>query len=223
MDEYKAARDNMVESQIRPHQVTDSRILRAMGEIPREIFVPASMKGLAYMDEEVPLDLSATGGAGRHLMAPMPLARLIQLAEVADSDLVLDVGCATGYSTTVLARLADSVVGLECDPALAERASQALLRLEVDNAAVLTGPLEAGYPGEGPYDAVVLNGCVPEVPEALLSQLKDGGRLVAILAEDDFGQACVFHRTGARISRWAAFETGGPPLPGFRKTPQFVF
>lgn len=223
MSDYRAARQNMVDSQIRPNQVTDERLLRALLEIPRESFVPASLRALAYMEEEITVVKASPGTPGRSLVSPMPMARLIQLAEVDPDDLVLDVGCATGYSTAVLARLAESVVGLESDESLAERAGQTLMELGVDNAAVVTGPLPEGYPSEGPFDVIMLNGCVPEVPDRLVKQLNRGGRLVAIIAEHDFGQATLFRNVEGRVSRRAAFDAAAPPLPGFEREQEFVF
>lgn len=217
MSEYAAARFNMVESQIRPNQVTDARLLRALAEIPRERFVPSSLKALAYMEEEIEV------APGRRLLAPMPLARLIQLAEVEPDNLALDVGCATGYSTALLARLAESVVGLDCDERLTEQASQILTELEADNAGVVAGELSEGYASEGPFDVILLNGCVPLVPQALLDQLKDGGRLVAVIAEHDFGRACLFRKSGSRVSQRPVFDAGGPLLPGFAREKTFVF
>ncbi len=217
MSEYAAARFNMVESQIRPNQVTDARLLRALAEIPRERFVPSSLKALAYMEEEIEI------APGRRLLAPMPLARLIQLAEVEPDNLALDVGCATGYSTALLTRLAESVVGLDCDERLTEQASQILTELEADNAGIVAGELSEGYASEGPFDVILLNGCVPLVPQALLDQLKDGGRLVAVIAEHDFGRACLFRKSGSRVSQRPAFDAGGPLLPGFAREKTFVF
>ncbi len=223
MSNYATARLNMVESQVRPNEVTDRRILQAMMEIPREAFVPPSMRALAYIDEEIRLRSAGRDAPGRNLMAPMPLARLIQLAEIEPGDLVLDVGCATGYSTAILARLAESVVGLECDAALAESAGKTLMELGADNAAVVTGALADGYAEEGPYDVILLNGSVPEVPERLLAQLEAGGRLVAILAEGGFGKATLFQNVSSVISERAAFDAGAPPLPGFERAAAFVF
>ena len=223
MSDYAAARHNMVESQIRPNQVTDARLLRALMEVPRESFVPASLRALAYMDQEIPLAPPRQGIPGRGLLPPMPLARLIHLAEVEADNLVLDVGCATGYSTAILSRLAESVVGLECDQGLAEQASQTLMELEADNAAVVSGPLPDGYASEGPFDVILLNGSVPEVPDGLLGQLKDGGRLVAIVAANGFGQAMLYHNSEGGVSHRPAFDTGGPPLPGFERKKEFVF
>lgn len=223
MNDYAAARLNMVESQIRPNQVTDSRLLRALLNIPREEFVPAALRSLAYMEDEFPVAPASRGMPARRLLAPMPLARLIQLADVGPADLVLDVGCATGYSSALLARLAESVVGLECDEGLAELASRTLTELEIDNAAVVTGPLPEGYRGEGPFDVILLEGCVPDVPASLLKQLKAGGRLVTIIAESDFGQAALYRNIGGRTSRRFVFDAGGPQLPGFERENEFVF
>jgi protein-L-isoaspartate(D-aspartate) O-methyltransferase len=223
MSDNSAARINMVESQIRPNQVTDARLLRALMNIPRESFVPASLRDLAYMEVEIPVAPARQGKPERRLMSPMPLARLIQLAEIKSDNLVLDVGCTTGYSTALLARLAESVVGLESDEGLAEQASQTLMELEADNAAVVSGALPVGYAGEGPFDVILLNGCVPEVPESLLKQLRVGGRLVAIISEHNFGQATLFRNIGGRVSRRAVFDAGGPPLPGFERAKEFVF
>lgn len=223
MNDYTAARHNMVESQIRPNQVTDARLLRALMDIPREMFVPASLRTLAYMEQDIVLAPARHGIPERRLLPPMPLARLIQLAEVELGDLVLDVGCATGYSTAILSRLAESVVGLECDQGLAEQASQTLMELEADNAAIVTGPLRDGYASEGPFDVILLNGSVADVPEGLLSQLKDGGSLVAIIAAHGLGQAIVYRNEAGRVSQRPAFDAGGPPLPGFERKKQFVF
>ena len=226
MNDYSTARHNMVESQIRPNQVTDARLLRALMDIPREMFVPASLRTLAYMEQDIPLAPARHGIPERRLLPPMPLARLIQLAEVDPGNLVLDVGCATGYSTAILSRLAESVVGLECDQGLAEQASQTLMELEADNAAIVTGVLPDGYASEGPFDVILLNGSVadvPDVPEGLLGQLKDGGRLVAIVAAHGFGQAIVYRNKAGRVSRRPAFDVGGPPLPGFERKKEFVF
>lgn len=223
MSEYAAARRNMVDSQIRPNRVTDKRLLHALLEIPREEFVPAGLRPLAYMEDDVPLVPAGRGLPERRLLAPMPLAQLVQLAEVEPDSLVLDVGCATGYSTALLAHLADFVVGLECDEGLAEQASQTLTELEIDNAAIVTGRLPDGYPSEGPFDVILLNGCVSDVPDSLLKQLKDGGCLVAIIAEDEFGQATLFRNLGGRFSRWPELDVGGPRLPGFERKKEFVF
>ncbi len=223
MNDFSEARINMVESQIRPNQVTDARLLRALLDVPRELFVPSTLRALAYMEEEIVVAQAFAGGPTRSLMSPMPLARMIQLAEVEPHDLVLDVGCVSGYSTAVLARMAESVVGLECNESLAEQATQALTDMEADNAAVVSGPLPEGYASEGPFDVILLNGSVPEVPGALLKQLKDGGRLVAIIAQGNTGEATLFRNNAGRVSQRSAFDASAQPLPGFEREQEFVF
>ena len=139
MIDPKQQRINMVESQVRPSDITDRRIIRAMLEVPREAFVPPALHELAYMDEAVPVTRRVDGRATRALLAPRTFAKLVQLAEIEPDAVVLDVGCATGYSTAVLARLAKSVVALEVDDALAARAAETLRQLRVANAMVLRG------------------------------------------------------------------------------------
>lgn len=223
MDEMAAARLNMVESQIRPNAVTDRRIIEAMLDIPREVFVPASLRSLAYMDDEVPVEPLGGMIQPRSLMSPMALARLIQLADVHADDLVLDVGCTTGYSTAILARMAGAVIGLEVDEDLAALAGTTLSELEADNADVAVGPLTKGAPDEGPYDVIVLQGSIPHEPEELLAQLKDGGRLVAVVRGNAVSRAMLFERVGTDISSRRAFDCAAPPLPGFEERPVFVF
>jgi protein-L-isoaspartate(D-aspartate) O-methyltransferase len=221
MIDSKQQRINMVESQVRPSDVTDRRIIRTMLEVPREAFVPGALHALAYMDESVPVVPRAEGRAARALLAPRTFAKLVQLAEIEDGDTVLDVGCATGYSTAVLARLAKSVVALEVDAALTARAAEALRQLHIDNAQVIRGALEAGAPAQAPFDAILLEGAVPEVPHALLEQLKDGGRLVGVLAQGAFGRAQVWRRTGKTFDARPAFDAGAEPLPGFARKVEF--
>lgn len=223
MTDFEVARHNMVESQVHTADVTDPRILDAMSEIPREQFLPAHMRAVAYMDEDVRLREAGEAGPARYLMEPMTFARLVQLAEIEHSDLVLDVGCATGYSSAVLARLAGSVVALECDEEMAASAAERLLDLGIDNVAVVTGPLADGYPGQGPYDVIVLGGSVPDVPEALTAQLKEGGRLVAVLDRGPVGKARLFVRAGGMVSSRVAFDASVMPLPGFQEEPKFLF
>lgn len=226
MTDSKAQRLNMVESQVRPSDVTDRRILRAMLELPREAFVPASLASIAYMDVDAPVQDAAPGagqGARRYLLAPRVLAKMLQAAGIEPDMAVLDVGCATGYSTAVVAALARRVIALDCDAALAGRAEKALASLSIKNASVVQGPLEAGLASQGPYDVIVLNGATAVTPSALLEQLKEGGRLVGILADGYFGRACVWTRTNRTLDCRTIFDAGAHPLPGFSAEPQFVF
>lgn len=213
-------RMNMVESQVLTSDVTDRRILRAMRELPRQRFVPAPMTALAYMDEAVPV--TPAGVERRWLLAPRVLAKLLQLADIGDDNHVLDVGGATGYSAAVLAGMGKSVVALESNIKLAEQARANLAALTIDNASVAVGELTAGWLDKAPYDAIVLQGAAAAVPEALFDQLKDGGRLVAILVEAGLGKATVWRRLGRSVDAWGAFDAAAPVLPGFERVPVFV-
>jgi protein-L-isoaspartate(D-aspartate) O-methyltransferase len=215
-------RQNMVESQVRPSDVTDRRIPRAMGAVPREAFVSPARRSLAYLDIDLPVD--TTGGTGgRVILAPRTFAKLLQLAAIEPSDLVLDVGCASGYSAAILGRLAQTVVALESDAGLAESATRVLQSLGADNVAVVHADLAAGYPSEGPFDAIVVEGAVASVPEALLGQIKDGGRLVAIVSDGRSGRAVTYQRTGETVSERDGFDAMAPFLPGFAPVRRFVF
>lgn len=223
MADFAEQRHNMVESQIRPSDVTDRRIIRAMSVLPRERFLPISLRTLAYMDDEVFLPPTSAGGAPRALMAPRTLAKLIQLAHIDAGDVVLAVGCNSGYSAALLGQLAETVVALESDPEHAETATKVLADLDFGNVAVVTGPLAEGYPDEGPYDAIFVDGRVEEMPAAILDQLKDGGRLVAVSGAHPYSRASLWRRVGANFDPQEEFAASAPLLPGFAKTPTFVF
>lgn len=215
---FREQRVNMVESQVRPSDITDRRIIRAMLEIPREAFAP---EAFAYMDGTPPVASRADGRPGRALLAPRTLAKMVQLASIEPAAVVLDVGCATGYSTALLARLAKAVVAVEVDGALAAAATRALRQLGVENAVVIEGPLPAGVPGHAPFDAILLNGAVPQVPQALLEQLGEGGRLIAVRADGAFGRVEVWQRNGKGFDSVPAFDAGAEPLPGFARKATF--
>jgi protein-L-isoaspartate(D-aspartate) O-methyltransferase len=218
MNDFATQRTNMVDSQVRPSDVTDRRIVRVMLEVPREAFVPEQVRSTAYMDEHL-----ALGQERRYLLAPRTFAKLVQLLAIGEDDAVLDVACATGYSTAVLSTLARTVVGVEENAALAERARELLAGLGRQNATVMTGALTAGSPAEGPFDAILINGCVTDVPDVLLDQLKDGGRLAAVRTDGRLGQATLWRRHGTSFDARPAFDANAPLLPGFGKTPGFVF
>jgi protein-L-isoaspartate(D-aspartate) O-methyltransferase len=222
MTDSTQQRLNMVESQVRPSDVTDRRIIRAMLEIPREAFVPASQRALAYMDEAVPASDGARGSPQRFLLAPRTFAKLVQLLETGPDCVVLDVGCATGYSTAVLGRLSKAVVGVEVDATLVGVATRTLQQQGAGNAVVIEGALEKGAASHAPFDAILLNGAVPRVPDELLAQLKDGGRLVAVLADGAFGRAQMWQRTGKLFDTRPAFDAAAEPLPGFAQRAEFV-
>lgn len=222
MIDPKQQRINMVESQVRPSDITDRRIIRAMLEVPREAFVPPALNDLAYMDEAVPVTRRVDGRATRALLAPRTFAKLVQLAEIEPDATVLDVGCATGYSTAVLARLVRRVVALEADGDLARAARGTLERLGVANATVVEGPLAGGAAAHGRYDAILLNGAVPSVPPALLDELEDGGRLVAVLRRGPVCRAHVWRRSGNTVDGEPVFDAAAAPLPGFEEPAEFV-
>ena len=218
MTDYAAARINMVENQIRPNRVTDGRVLEAMGAVPRERFVPTRLRGTAYVDEDLAV------APGRYLMEPAVFARLLQAAAITPSDVVLDIGCATGYSTAVLARLGATVVAVESDPELVARAGALLAEFDAGNAAVVEGALEAGYPKQAPYDAIVLGGAVDEAPRAITDQLAEGGRLVAVVTGGSpVGRGVLVLRVHGVLSRRVLFDAAVPALPGFNVERGFVF
>ena len=210
-------RRNMIEAQVRANDVTEPRIQAAMGAVPRERFVPPAKRALAYAD--VPVEVAP----GRYLLDPRTLAKLLELADLRPSDRVLDVGCATGYSTAVLAHLVREVFGLEQDGDLARQASEALAALRFKSAEVTPGALSEGNATRAPFDAIVVNGAIPEPPETLLNQLADGGRLVAVVANGTAGKAQLFLRERGRIGCRAGFDANVPALVGFAKSVGFVF
>lgn len=223
MNELDAARKNMVESNVMASGVTDERILAAMNSVPREQFVPDAKRSIAYLGDDICVKEASDGNPGRFLMDPRVLGKLMELASLSSSDLVLDVGPATGYSTALLASLTDTVVALECDSDLAEKASAVLLDLGVDNAAVIEGDLAAGNIKQGPFDVIFLDGSVPCVPSELLDQLKEGGRLVGVVAEGNVGKARIYVKSGAQSTHRDGFEAGIRPLPGFDVAETFTF
>jgi len=218
MTDFAAARLNMVESQIRTNKVTDPRIVDAFGTVPREAFVGEARRGIAYIDEDLEV------APGRFLMEPMVLARLLQAAAPLAGDMALDIGCATGYSTAVLAQLAETVVGLERERALMDAANRTLNALDVDNAVVVEGALEAGYQKQAPYNVIVFEGAVAEVPEIVKRQLAEGGRLVAVVVDGTgIGRGTLVQRAGDSFSSRTLFDAATPLLPGFAREAGFVF
>jgi protein-L-isoaspartate(D-aspartate) O-methyltransferase len=221
MTDFAVARRMMVDGQVRTADVTDRRLLSAFLELPRERFLPQGEAALAYLDRDVAV--SEPGAPVRCLLKPMVLAKLLQAAEVAETDHVLDVGCATGYSTALLSRLAGSVVGLEEDTGLARQAGAALAQFGCSNAKVVAGPLTRGPAGEGPYDLIVLQGSTEIVPKSFAGELKEGGRLVCVLGSEPAAKAMLYRRVGGEASGRAIFDAAAPPLPGFAKPAAFVF
>jgi len=221
--DFTAARFHMVESQIKPNKVTDERILKAMGDLPREIFVPSSMTGIAYIDEDMQVV------PGRYLLEPMVLARLLQEADVKPGDRVLDIAPATGYSTAVLASLAEEVVSVESDPALQKQAIYNLNVLGTSNTDIQCGALTEGWSAEAPYDVILINGSVEVVPSTLTDQLAEGGRLLLVMRMRESGsafrtgEARLYQKNHSQISHRALFDANVNLLPGFEKPKTFAF
>ena len=220
MSDFAAARRMMVDGQVRTADVTDKRLLAAMLELPRERFVPEEKEALAYLDLDVPV---TEGKPTRRLLKPMVLAKLIQAAEVGEDDRVLDIGCATGYSSAVLAKLAGAVFALEEDAALAKQAKRVLSEVGAAAAAVVSGPLTAGWPAAKPYDVILIDGAIEELPERLAGQLGEGGRLVCVLGQGPAGKAMLYRCVHGDLSARPIFDAAAPLLPGFAKPQAFVF
>ncbi|MPZ59386.1 MAG: methyltransferase domain-containing protein [Rhizobiales bacterium] len=222
MTDFAAARQFMVQGQVRVNDVTEPRLTSAMLELPRERFLPAALADLAYLDRDLPVT-SRSSGPQRCLLKPLTLAKLIQAAAVESEDRVLDVGCATGYGTALLAHLAASVVALEEDADLARDAERNVDRLGFVNVTVVRGPLGDGWPVLGPYDVIVVEGRCEIAPHRLLSQLGEGGCLVCVQGRGPGAKGIAYRCVRGDVSGWPLFEATAPLLPGFAKPPAFVF
>lgn len=207
----------MVDNQIRTNRVTDPDLTSALLEVPRERFVPPSLRGVAYVDEDIPL------GSGRFLMEPMVGARLLENAALRKEDRVLVVGCGTGYLAAVLGRLVASVVALESDQALAATAASVLREVGAGNVNVVRGRLKDGCTAEAPFDVIVIEGTVAAIPESILAQLAEGGRLVTVVNSDGVGRATLAVRQAGLTSHRILFDAATPDLPGFEMAPSFTF
>ncbi len=221
--DFSELRVKMVDGQVRTTDVTDADLLDAMLAVPREAFVGAAQQALAYIDEDIRISDGTAGGGARYLMEASPLAKLLQLAEIDAGDSVLDVGCGTGYASALLSRLAKSVVALESDTALADAAKAALSAQGCVNATVVTGPLPQGHAAKAPYNVILIGGSVEEVPAALLDQLAEGGRLVAVEGQGNSGIARLFFKAGGVVTGRRAFNAAIKPLPGFERIHAFEF
>ena len=216
MSEFATRRVMMVDTQVRPSDVTKFPIIDAMLTVPRETFVPDDKREAAYVGENLPL------GPGRVVLEARTLAKLLDALDVQPDELVLDVGCGLGYSTAVIARLAETVVAVEEDEALAADAGRILAEEGVDNAVVIAGPLAAGATKCAPYDVITIEGGIEEVPEAILAQLKEGGRIGAVFMDGAVGTARIGYKTEGRMTWRPVFNAAAPVLPGFRRARGFT-
>jgi protein-L-isoaspartate(D-aspartate) O-methyltransferase len=221
MSGFVTARQKMVDGQVRTNDVTDRRILDAMLTVPREAFVPASRQALAYLDLD--LDVAEGGSAKRFLIKPALTAKLLQAAEIGEADRVLVVGCATGYLAALAAKLAAQVTATESDSALAAKAKDTLATHGFPDVTCKAAACADGDPVAAPYDVIILNGATEVTPNALLEQLKEGGRLVGVSAETTPPRAMIVTRSHGEFGHRALFDAAAPVLPGLERTPAFVF
>ncbi|HEY4163352.1 MAG TPA: protein-L-isoaspartate O-methyltransferase [Dongiaceae bacterium] len=215
--DYAAARQHMIDSQVRTNKVTDSAVISAFASVPRERFVAEAYRKLAYIDRPIPI------GAGRRMPEPMVLARLLQSAQPKPGDSALVVGAGTGYSAAVIARLVGRVVALESDAKLAADARAALAGFDVKNVTVVEGTLTAGRAADAPYNLILIDGSVEVVPEALTAQLAEFGQLATVVVDRGVGRGTLFLKADGVISQRAVFDADAEPLPGFAAPQRFVF
>ena len=217
MVDFAQRRAAMVQNQLRPNRVDDPRVLAAMGAIPRERFCPPHLRGVAYGDDDIDL------GDGHYLIEPLVQARLVQAAAAQPSDVALVVGCHTGCTAAVLGRLVSTVLLLVPNEAAVEAIEPVLAEIGCENVLVQVGRAADGLPAQAPFDIILLAGSVREIPETLLDQLGDGGRLVAVVGTDRGGKLTVCRRIGGVIGRTTPFDAAIPPIGELLPKPQFVF
>jgi protein-L-isoaspartate(D-aspartate) O-methyltransferase len=221
MTDYAVARHNMVESQVRPNGITDHRIIDAMAAVRREDFVPAGLRAIAYLDEDVLLKAGSHGEA-RYLIEPMAFARMVHLAGVKATDRVLIVGAGSGYGVKIVSRLSHSVIGLESDIELAAQARNMVA--DGANVGIVEGSLGEGHAASGPYDVILIEGRIAAIPNSLFAQLNNEGRIVAAIGEGDFSKITVASVNDGHRSERSAYDVSIAQLPGFTVAkPAFVF
>lgn len=217
MADFETARRRMVDNQLRTSNVTDRRVLAAMGAVPREQFLSAAQQDLAYADSVHPI------APGRALGAPAPFAKLLQLAAIEHTDRVLDVAIGTGYSTAVLAQLAAEVTGIESAPELADAARRNLASVGAANVKVVTAALDAGVAALGQFDVILIEGALDTAPAHYFASLRDGGRLVALIRKGATAEAHVYVRSGDDVAARTEFNASLPPLALAPRSEAFVF
>jgi len=219
--DFALARRNMIETQIRTNKVTDTLVVEALETLPRENFVSDSLKNRAYLDEDLNL------GGGRILMEPMVLGRLMHAAHIEETDLALVIAAASGYEAAAIAHIASAVVAIEPNEDLYTQVSQNMVDQGADTVTVLKGELAKGHPGQGPYDVIFINGAVAELPDSLVEQLADGGRLVYVKTSPNdvlgAGKAVLVSKLDGVVSATELFDANIPALPEFAAAPKFNF
>ncbi len=216
MIDFQAARTAMVDGQIRPSDVTLYPIIAAMLDVPREVFVPADKRAVAYVGEHIDL------GQGRVILAPRVLAKMLEELDIRPDELVLNIGAGLGYSTAVISRMAEAVIAVEEVESLAGEAEVLLSEQSADNAVLHRGPLAEGAPEHGPYDVVVIEGGVETVPDSLVAQVKTGGRIAALFIDGQNGVCRIGVKTDTGVSWDAVFNATAPVLPGFEVAKAFA-
>ena len=216
MSEFASRRVTMVDTQVRPSDVTKFPIIAAMLAVRREVFVPDAQREAAYVGENVDL------GAGRVVLEARTLAKMLDALDIQPSELILDIGCGYGYSAAVIAHLAEAVIAVEADDLMATEAQRRLATEGVDNAVVVAGALDRGAAKHGPYDAVVVQGGVEVIPDAVLDQIRDGGRIAAIFMAGPLGRAMIGYKMDGRVTWRFAFNATAPVPPGFAAARGFV-
>lgn len=217
MTDYKTARTAMVDCQVRPSDVTKYPIIDALLTTPREAYVPAPIRPVAYAGKHISL------GNGRVMLDARTFAKMLDSLNVQPDELVLDLGCGLGYSTAILAKMAEAVVSVESDANMARMASDTLSEQSVDNAYVAVGDLTLGNAKNGPYDAIILQGSVQTIPTALIEQLKNGGRICAIFQEDNHGECRIGYKSNDKVSWRTVFNATAPLINGFEIKKEFKF
>lgn len=217
MTDFAMRRTMMVDTQIRPSDVTKYPIIEALLSVPREMFVPTDKREVAYMGEHIDL------GGNRVILDARTLAKMLDALDIQNDELVLDIGVGLGYSAAVIARMAEAVVAVEEEESLAETGQTNLVEAGADNVVMHVGPLTEGAAQHGPYDVIILEGAVAHLPEALTDQLKDGGRMAVLFGgESEQGQVRIGYKIDGRMNWRFSFDAGAPVLPGFEKHSAFV-
>ena len=218
--EFKLARKNMVDCQLKPNKIKDNEVINAFLNVPREMFVKKNHIKHAYLDDNLSL------GNGRFLLNPVILSRLIQALELKKNETILNIASGSGYGVVILSYLAGTVLGIENDKNLLEKSLELLLNLDVNNAAIIKGDIKEGFVKQAPYDAILIEGAVEKVPEIILTQLSDKGRLVTVQSnESGYGKAILIEKFNNNFITNILFDAYVPILSGFRpnKTNSFEF